>query len=592
MDDKIDTKTSFKVDSTNRMSRLLIIRRLLGMVSPVRQLMVIAIIFGVFNHLANIALMVWGAYLISSVFIEGPLSITLLDISLLFVLGGIKALSSYVEQNKNHDVAFRLLAHLRTELYRHLEPLTPAKLIDKRSGDLGLAVSSDIELIEVFFAHTISPVSIAAIVSVITLTLLGTWWIILPFVLLPFLILLGIILPLTWDGFLNSCGHQIRSEMVETNAYLTDSLQGFKTILQFNQGEIRRQGISERGSRINHLNQQYASREGLLLGLVGAIVFLADIVMLIVATEGVLAGILSVQGIIIVVIITISSFGPITAVSMVSHHLSQTFAAAERLFNLMDEEPAIIETPDCSSILPHRFDIEFKNVTFSYSPNSSPIIKNFNFQAAQNTIVALLGNSGCGKSTVLKLLLRFWEIESGEITIGGVNIKSICLKDLHSMISVVAPDSHLFDTTIRENIAIGNPSANMDRIIECTKKAQIHCFIMSLPKGYDTSIGELGDKLSGGECQRIIISRALMADTPILLLDEPTSFLDSINENAIQNLVNDLSKERTVILITHRLSSHAQVDRIFLMSEGKCQDILSDNLDDSEQYVSWKHMTS
>jgi ATP-binding cassette subfamily C protein len=547
------------------MSRARIALRLLKMVRPVSGSMIVAILIGSLNHLSNIFLFAWGAYALTTIMLGASLS--LFDVSVLFILGFSKAVSSYIEQNQNHDVAFRLLAHLRTDLYRKMGPLAPAKLMDKRSGDISSTVSGDIELIEVFFAHTISPVSIVLIVYSVVLGLFGSWWVLLPLVLLPFLVILGVAIPIGWDRFQSSRGYRIRNEVGETNAHLTDSLQGLKTILLFNQGEHRRHQIEERGIRINQLNQRFASHQGVLFGIVSAIVLCAHIVMMIVCVEGFLSGVLSIQQLIIILVITLSSFGPIIAVGMVSHHLTQTFASAERLFNIIDEEPTVSDIPGCSSIKPDRYDIEFKDVRFRYPDDSSKILDDFNLQAGENSTIALLGESGCGKSTVLKLLLRFWDVEFGKITIGGVDIRSLCLRDLHRMISIVSSDSHLFDTTIGENIAIGDITADTNRIIECAKGAQIHDYIQSLPKGYDTRIGELGERLSGGERQRIIIARALLKDSPILLLDEPTSFLDSINEHAIQSLLNELSEEKTVILVTHRLPSNARVDVVYRMDE-------------------------
>jgi ATP-binding cassette subfamily C protein len=535
------------------------------MVRPVGRSMALAILIGTLNHLSNVFLFAWGAYCLTSIMLGA--SLQLVDLIILLVLGCTKAISSYIEQNRNHEVAFKLLAYLRTDLYSKLGPLAPARVIEKRSGDLSSTVGSDIELIEVFFAHTISPISIAVIVYSVILSFLGTFWFLLPLVLLPFLVVIGIVIPVGWDRFQRSQGHQIRREIAETNAHLTDSLQGLKTLLLFNQGVERKRQIAKRGSRINILNQKIASHQGLLFGLVSGIVLLAHITMTILTVEGYLSGLIDIQTVIIVIVITLSSFGPITAVGMVSHHLSQTFASAERLFNIIDDDPAVYDIQGCSSTLPTSFDLELTNVEFSYPTDSRRVLDDFNLCVEQNSTIAILGESGCGKSTVLRLLLRFWDVESGSVKIGGIDVKHLCLEDLYKMVSLVSSDSHLFDTTIRENISMGDLSADDDRIIQSAKDAQIHDYIQSLPKGYDTPIGELGEYLSGGERQRIIIARALLKDTPILLLDEPTSFLDSINEHAIQLLLNDLSKEKTVILVTHRLPSIARVDCVYKMDE-------------------------
>lgn len=555
------------------MSRVIIVVRLLRMVSSLRRSMSIAITLGTLNHLSNIALVAWGAYLISLVILPEAQFPTPLQISFLFILAIVKAVCSYIEQTKNHDVAFRLLAHLRTKIYGHLEPLAPAKLMNKRSGDITSTVGGDIELIEVFFAHTISPVSIASIVSGLVLVFMATRWIILPFVLLPFYVILGIGVPVAWERVVRHHGQKVRNTLGETHAHLTDSLQGLETILLFNQGPTRRKEIAKRGRFLNKLMGQHASSEGILQGLISVTVLIADIIFIAFAAQAFFDGYLNAQELIVVAAIAISSFGPVSAVGGVAHHLTLTFAAAERLFKIMDEEPEVTDSPECSHQPPPSFEIEFKDVEFAYSSNSPALLSRFNLDIPQATSIAIIGESGCGKSTILRLLLRFWDVNSGLIAIGGVNVKEMCLETLQSLIAVVSHDSHLFDATIKENIAIGNPNATMKEIVKCAMNANIHDFIETLPEGYDTSIGELGDNLSGGERQRIIISRALLKDTPILVLDEPTSYLDALSENVVQETLNNIAKDRTVIIVTHRLSPIADVDNICVLNKGQCQKI-------------------
>jgi len=536
--------------------------------------MSIAIIFGILNHLSQIFLIIWGAWLISSfvIFMYIP---SLFDISLLLVFAFLKAFSAYIEQLKNHDVAFKLLAELRTNFYKNLAPLAPAKLIDKRSGDIISTIGGDIEIIEVFFAHTISPVVIAFIISLLILIILGFWWILLPFILLPFQLLLGLIIPLIWGKFIERNSYNIRKILGETNAHLTDSIQGLKTILLFNYGKKRLKEINEKSRLINKIKEKNLSYEGWLLGLIYMIIFIAYIIILIVSIIGYNLNILDLRALIVVIATSVSSFGPLIAISSVSHILSQTFAAAKRLFKIIDEKPEVIDITNCLTKIPSKFDIEFKNVSFKYNENSNLILENFNLKILHGTKIALIGPSGCGKSTVLRLLVRFWDVQSGEITINGINIKNFCQNTLRKMIALIPQNPYLFDTTIKDNIAIGNPNATFNEIIEVAKAANIYEFIMSLPKKYDTPIGELGNKLSGGEKQRIAICRALLKNSPIILLDEPTSNLDTINEGIIQETLNNVFKDKTVIIVAHRLSTIAKVDSIYYLNYGKCQNIES-----------------
>ncbi len=562
-------KSSVPVLCKKDMSRFQIIIRLLRMAKPLFVPMTIATIFGILNNLSNIALIGWGAWLISKIFVLNT-SPAVWEIVLLFIFALIKSFSSYLEQAENHNVAFRLLANLRTKFYKKLEPLAPAKLINKRSGDIISTISGDIELIEVFFAHTISPVVIAAIVSLTVTIFLSSWWGIIALVILPFQFVLGMVVPLIWERIVRSRGQTIQAILGENNAHLTDSLQGLKTVLLFNYGKKRKEEIANKGLVLNKAKGKYSTAEGFLKGIINAIVLTADIVIVVVSVIGFQAGILSIQGLIIVVAIAISSFGPLLSVSSVSHYLTLTFAAAERLFRIIDEEPVVKDIPECSSKIPSDYDIEFNNVCFRYSPNESNVLDGFSMSVQQGTTIALVGESGCGKSTSLRLLLRFWNLDSGEIIIGKRNINNICQKTLYQMIAVVSYDSFLFNTTIKENIQLGNPSGSMDEIIKYAKMVYIHDFIETLPKRYETQIGEIGDRLSSGEKQRILIARALMKNTPILILDEPVSNLDTLNENAIQKTLNEVCKNKTVILVTHRLSSLAHVDCVYQLRNGKC----------------------
>ncbi len=560
-------------ENKKHISRFKLIIRLLWMVKNHKWLMLQAIFYGILNHLTNILLIVYGAWLITGIFLLPSYFPSIFELILLFILAIIKAVSAYMEQIKNHDVAFRLLADLRVQFFEKLEPLTPGNLIRKRSGDLISTIGGDIEMIEVFFAHTISPIVIAGSISVFILSFLGFWWILLPFFIFPFYFTLGVIIPIFYERFIRKNGKVIRNTLGSTNAHLIDSLQGIKTILLFNQGKSRLQQIADNGLLLNKVKRKSSTNAGLLIGIINLVIFTADIAIIIAAIQGFAINILDIRGVIVVIVATISSFGPLSAISSISHHLTQTFAAAERLFNIIDEKPIVVDSPDCSSETPERFDITFKNLSFKYSPEEPLILNDFNLKIPQGSKIALIGESGSGKTTILRILLRFWDFESGEIFIGGKDLKKMYQKNIHEIIAIVEQDTFLFDLSIKDNIAMGNYNVNMEDIIKCAKMANIHEFIMSLSEGYDTQISELGDKLSSGEKQRIAISRALIKNAPILLLDEPTSNLDTLNENALQKTLNTIIQDKTVIIVAHRSSMIANVDNIFLLKDGKCCEI-------------------
>ncbi|MBI5374283.1 MAG: thiol reductant ABC exporter subunit CydC [Candidatus Schekmanbacteria bacterium] len=560
-------------NKNKEMSRPKIILRLFKMVKPVKGMMFYAISWGIINHLSNIALLTLGAWLVSSFLIPGATPPGTILYVLLFVFGIMKAVGAYLEQLGNHDVAFKLLAHLRTSFYKELEPLVPAKLLDKRSGDVISRIAGDIEIIEVFFAHTISPFAIAYSVSLAVLIFLSAWWWVLPLVVLPFQFILGFVVPVSWERYVRKTGQKLRGTLGETNAYLTDSLQGLETILLFNQGPSRKDMINKKGLALNNIKRGHSIRQGWLIGFVNAVILLANLTVIYFAVQGYLSGALTAQGMITVSVATVSAFTPLLSVGLVSHYLTESFAAGERLFTIIDEKPEVVDSPDATTELPKNFDINLKNVVFKYKEEGPAVLDKLNLFIPQGQSIAIVGESGSGKSTILRLLMRFWEFSSGEIMIGGKDIRGFQQRTIFDMMSIVSPDSHLFDTSIKDNISISKPDATMDEITKAAQMANIHDFILTLPKGYDTSIGELGDKLSGGERQRIVISRLLLKNPPILLFDEPTSNLDYYNENAIQETINEVCKDKTVIIVTHRLSLLANVDKAYRLQNGKLVEI-------------------
>lgn len=543
----------------NRQSGLSIMLRLIRVLKPLAPVMIITITFGVLGFLAAIAITTFGAIAISSsVGIDMGISIKA-SIAIISVCAVIRGLLRYIEQYSGHYIAFRILAILRDKVYKALRKLSPSKLETKEKGNLISVITSDIELLEVFYAHTIAPIAIAILTSIIIAFILFNINPYLGIISAIFYILIGYVIPVISSKHGNKAGMEYREEFGKTNSFLLESLKGIKEILLFDEGKRRLDRINKNSDILNEKMSGIKKHEGVIKAFTDVTIMIAIITFLFIGIRLNQAGTLNIGQVVVSIVLLSSSFGPVVALSNLSNNLVHTFACAQRLFNILDELPAVEEVYG-EEILNH-YDISINQVDFNYKGRDEKLLRDINLNIEKGEKIAILGESGCGKSTLLKLMMRFWDVNKGSISIDNKDIKTIPTKTLRKSQSLVTQETFLFNDTIENNIKIGNINSTKEQVIKACKKASIHEFIETLPKGYETNVGELGGNLSSGERQRLGIARAFLHDADILILDEPTSNLDTLNEAEILKSINNECSDKTVIMVSHRKSSAAICDK-------------------------------
>ncbi|WP_295294954.1 amino acid ABC transporter ATP-binding/permease protein [uncultured Brachyspira sp.] len=543
-----------------RRSGIKIMAELIGLIAPLMHVMILAITTGVLGFLCAISITILGGYAILTFLgLNNFFTIKTIFITVL-VLAALRGLLHYIEQLSNHFIAFKLLALIRDKVFRALRKLSPAKLEGRDKGNLIALITSDIELLEVFYAHTISPIAIGVLTSIIMTIFIGSFNIVLGAIALLGYFTIGFIIPYFSSKFGKNDGMEYRNNFGKLNSYFLDSLWGIKEILQFGYGEKRIQTIENKTDDLMDLNKKLKKYEGIISGLAASAVSLFTLAILVVSV--LISKDKNLSNILIPTIAMASSFGPVIALSNLSNNLFMTLASGERVLNLLAEKPIVEEVYNGEKDLEFN-GLECENVCFDYE--GEEILNNYNLEIEPNKIIGISGKSGSGKSTLLKLFMRFWDIKEGNLKISGSNIKNINTDSLRDIESYVTQETSIFKDTIENNIKIADKNATREEVIEACKKASLHDFIMSLPNGYDTNVGELGDTLSGGEKQRIGIARSFLHKAPFMLLDEPTSNLDILNEAVILKSVKDNSKDRTVVLVSHRLSTLNIADKVYKM---------------------------
>jgi ATP-binding cassette, subfamily C, bacterial CydC len=547
------------------------LRRLLRLIRPHLGLMSLAVLCEILRQLSGIGVAVVGAALFAQAVTGTAAKVLYPYATGMILLGLARGTFSYLGPYLSHVAAFRILVGLRDELYRAVEPLAPAKLVLRRTGDLVSTAVSDVEMLELFFAHTAGPVVVAFVVPILALASLAAISLRLAGVLLIFLILLILMPKLAfWLG--SALGERLRAELANLNSQVLDTMQGMREILAFGYSKRRLGDLSRDSTGLLGLQARQARNMGLQSAASVTIVSAGVVAILLSASILVGRGSLSAGFIPISMILAASVFASITSVVEISKQLSQTRAAALRLFLLLDEPPAVSEESDRSQagpVEPIEPSIALQSVSFRYAPEEPQVISSLSFEIPAGSTVALVGMSGAGKSTVINLLLRFWDPEEGKILLGGKELRLYPLPELRSLFSVVSQDVFLFSDSVRENIRLGRAGASDAEVEEAASRARIHDFIALLPQGYDTLVGERGVRLSGGERQRIAIARALLKNAPILILDEATSSLDAESEKAIKDTLMEQREGRTTIMIAHRLSTVVDADWIFVMKDGR-----------------------
>jgi len=546
-------------------SNLSIMFRLSALVKPLAGFMVLAIIMGVIGNLCAAFITVLGGYAILD-----ALNIST-EISMLtaFILAGIFALLRgilrYAEQSSNHYIAFKLLALIRDRAFVALRRLCPAKLEGKDKGNLISIITSDIELLEVFYAHTISPIAIAIIFCIIMVVFISMYSVILGMIALAAYVTVGVIIPIAVSKISGSDGENFRKKSGELSTFVLDSLHGISELIQFGSGKKHSDEMSEKTEDLLKTEKAMKQKTGTNMAVTNTVIFAFDIILLITAAFLYQSGTVGFDGVIIPVIALMSSFGPVVALANLGSTLQNTFAAGNRVLNILDESPVVEE-------ITGKKDVAFtgakaENVTFAYGDEI--ILNNVSADIMENSVVGIIGKSGSGKSTLLKLLMRFWQVQKGDIKISDTSIEDINTSNLRDIESYVTQDTHLFHDSIKNNLKIAKLDATDDEIISACKKASVHDFIMSLPNGYDTMVGELGDTLSGGEKQRLGLARAFLHNAPLMLLDEPTSNLDSLNEAVILKSLNEERDNKTVVLVSHRESTMKIADTVYCVENGR-----------------------
>lgn len=546
---------------------LKVMYKLIGLVLPLVHVMIAAITMGVIGFLTAIFIIVLGGVgLLNILGFATALSLKQVIIGIV-ICAVLRGILRYAEQGSNHYIAFKLLALIRHKVFIKLRKLAPAKLEGKDKGNLISIITTDTELLEVFYAHTISPIIIAFITLVIMTIFIGSYNIFLGAIALVAYFIVGVIIPVWSSNQGDETGQQYRDELGDLNSYFLSSIRGINDIIQYGVGKERLDEINRRTDELETKQKFLLKQEGSNRAVTDTAILLCSMVMLFAGCILYNKGQVDFTQVIIPLIALMSSFGPVVAISNLSNNLFHTIAAGNRVLDLLEEEPAVEEVSGKETV--EFADMKLENVSFAY--DDEVILEDFNMEIKKNTIIGIYGKSGCGKSTLLKLLMRFWEVNNGAITIGGKNINEINTSDLRKMQSFVTQDTYLFNDTIANNIGIAKENATMEEIIAAAKKASIHDFIMSLPNGYDSKVGELGGNLSGGEKQRIGIARAFLHDAPMILLDEPTSNLDSLNEGIILKSLMESKENKTIIIVSHRKSTMNIADVVLDVEKNSLQ---------------------
>ncbi|MCD8237864.1 MAG: ABC transporter ATP-binding protein/permease [Clostridiales bacterium] len=539
-------------------SNLKIMAELIVLVKPMLPVMFFAVFLGILGFIAASAIPVGGVIaLLNKLGFQTPLSFKTAVIVMAFA-AVLRGVLRYGEQASNHYLAFKLLAIIRSKVFGALRRLAPAKLEGSGKGNLIALITSDVELLEVFYAHTISPIIIATVTSIIYTLFIASFSPALALIAAAAYIFVGIFIPLWNEKNVKAPGRDYNENSGELNTIFLDSLRGLKELMQYDCVNEKQAEILEKTKTLEQLQNKLKSREVKTLNITEITIYVFNIIMIFSAFSMCTKGIIPFSSALICSVTLMSSYGPVTALSNLSNNLAKTLASGERVLNLLEEEP---ETEDKTDGIDKTLsDVDCQNVSFGYG--DVKILDGISLKAEENKITGILGKSGCGKSTLLKLIMRFWDKDSGEILLSGSEIKEINTECLRQNQSYCTQETHLFNDTIANNIKIAAPKATQAEIEVACKKASLHDFVMTLPDGYNTQIGELGDRLSGGEKQRIGLARAFLSSAPIILLDEPTSNLDSLNEKIILKALCE-NHDKTVILVSHRPSTLSIANKIY-----------------------------
>ena len=549
-----------------RKNGFVVMGHLLKLVTPLAHIMAFTITMGTLGFLAAIFIMVLGAMgLVNLLNFDTHLSFSGI-LTALIVLAVARGALRYLEQMSGHYIAFKLLALLRDKVFSSLRRLAFVKLQDKQAGQLVSLVTNDIELLEVFYAHTIAPIMIAFFTSAILLLVFGHlsgWFVV---VALAAYLTVGVILPIITTKLAREDGRRYRELVGEMNDFFLDSVRGMKEIQLFGYAQQRLDEIQQRSQKIDTAFERIKDQEAKVRVYTEVAVSAFNIIMLFTGLILFSLDKIDFSAFLIGVILLMSSYGPVIALSNLSSNLLQTLASGERVLSLLAEEPELKDVESAVDLKEvSRIDVE--NVSFAYGEEQ--ILSDVSLSVKKGEILGIHGRSGSGKSTLLKLLMRFYDPKSGSIKINGETLPNINTRSLRDNMAYITQQTYIFNETIEENIRLARRDATLEEIMEAAKKASIHDFILSLPQGYQTKMTELGGNLSDGEKQRIGIARAFLHNAPIILFDEPTSNLDSLNEAMILKSLLNVKAEKLIILVSHRQSTMAICDQVIGIENGR-----------------------
>ncbi|WP_246824639.1 amino acid ABC transporter ATP-binding/permease protein [Olsenella sp. HMSC062G07] len=543
--------------------------RLLGLTRPLAGVMALSVICGVAGHCCAILIPVLAvAEALSLAGVTAGAWPALSPGACAAVLAGLGVLRGvlhYLEQTCNHYIAFKLLAQVRSQVFASLRRLSPAKLAGADKGSIISTVTADIELLEVFFAHTVSPVGIATLTCAVMVRLIGglAWQ--LGVVAAVGYLLVGVAVPLAVSRACAPAGVASRTQAAALSTYVLDGLRGLAEVLQFGAAATRLDGLDERSEGLAQTQRRLAAGASTGAAVTQALVTVLSLTTLVVGAALWGASSIDAPSAVLATVLQLSSFGPVIALANLGGGLQGTLASARRVIDLLDEEPQVEEVLEGDDI---AFEgAAMKNVSFAY--DEERVLDNVSLSVPVGGIVGITGASGSGKSTLCRLLMRFWDVTRGQVSISAQRIDTIRTDRLRELESLVEQDTYLFHGSIKDNLLIARPDASQGQLEEACRAASVHDFIMSLPRGYDTPVGELGDTLSGGERQRLGLARAFLHDAPFLILDEPTSNLDALNEGVILRSLDEQRGRRTVLVVSHRASTMAVADASLSMDRGR-----------------------
>ena len=552
-----------------RTNKAAVLLRMIKLVKPLAGFMTLAVVMGTLGFLcAQFIPILGGIAVVRGIGQESTASFTPI-FTVLIVIAVLRAALKLAEQRTNHYIAFTLLAIIRDKVFQTLRKLCPAKLEGKDKGDLVALITSDVELLEVFYAHTISPICIALIVETVMCLYIGTFHKGLGLLALAAYLCVGIAVPLIISGVSGSMGEKVRKHSADLSSCVLENIRGLDETIQYDCSRSRLAAMHKESKTLLWHQSSLNRLTGINLAIANTFILVFDVLMVVAAGWLYTSGEVGFEGFLIPVMALLSSFGPVSALAGLGTTLQNTVASGARILAILDEEPETEEITGKPEVEFHG--AECRKVTFGYS-KGAPVLKNFSLSIHENQIIGIVGDSGCGKSTLLKLLMRFWAVKKGRIGIVDIPVGSgaavardidlgeINTSDLRGMESYMTQDTQMFKDTIANNIRIAKLDATQEEVEAACRKASLHDWIMTLPKGYETNVGELGDTLSGGERQRAGLARAFLHDAPFMLLDEPTSNLDSLNEAVILKALREEDRGKTVLIVSHRKSTMRVAD--------------------------------